>query len=102
MNQWFGPLWNADNRQKIWQVGSEWSANLQDRVMNIQGDAARTLALYDRERKEKLSPDEYAWLAERGIVLHTEGEVSRIDPIEKREPKAAAAVPLAVETSQPS
>ena len=42
------------------------------------------------------------WLAERGIVLHTEGEVNRIDPIEKREPKAAAAVPLAVETSQPS
>jgi hypothetical protein len=68
MNQWFGPLWNADNRHKIWQVGSEWSANLQDRVMNIQGDAARTLALYDRERKEKLSPDEYAWLAERGLI----------------------------------
>ena len=68
MNQWFGPLWNADNRHKIWQVGSEWSANLQDRVMNIQGDAARTLALYDREKKEKLSPDEYAWLAERGLI----------------------------------
>lgn len=72
MNHWFGPCWNADEKHILWQIGSEWSEDLQDRAMSIQGDASRTLALYAREQKEKLSVDEYAWLAERGLIRLTD------------------------------
>ena len=74
MQYWFGPCWNTDGKRILWQVGSEWSDNLQDRAMSYQGDASRILALYDREQREKLSVDEYAWLAQMGqIVLNSEG-----------------------------
>ena len=43
-----------------------------------------------------------AWLAERGIILHTEGETQYIEPLVKKEPVPAAITPSAVETSQPS
>ena len=72
MNQWFGPCWNGNGKHMLWQVGSEWSENLQDRAMSIQDDASKILALYAREQKEKLSVDEYAWLAERGLVRITD------------------------------
>ena len=72
MNQWFGPCWNGNGKQMLWQVGSEWSENLQDRAMSIQDDSSKILALYAREQKEKLSVDEYAWLAERGLVRITD------------------------------
>ncbi|MBR5701324.1 MAG: ABC transporter permease, partial [Oscillospiraceae bacterium] len=42
-----------------------------------------------------------AWLAKKGIVLHTEGEICLGEPGEKRKPVLSAAVPLMVETSQP-
>ena len=71
MNQWFGPCWNGNGKQMLWQVGSEWSENLQDRAMSIQDDSSKILALYAREQKEKLSVDEYAWLAERGLIRMT-------------------------------
>ncbi len=72
MNHWFGPCWNADEKHILWQIGSEWSEDLQDRALSIQGDASRTLALYAREQREKLSVDEYAWLAERGLIRLTD------------------------------
>ena len=73
MNGWFGPCWNGDGKHILWQVGSEWSDNLQERAMNYQEDAAKILALYEREQQEKLSVDEYAWLAQMGqIVLDSE------------------------------
>ena len=72
MNQWFGPCWNGNGKHMLWQVGSEWSENLQDRAMSIQDDSSKILALYAREQKEKLSVDEYAWLAERGLVRITD------------------------------
>lgn len=72
MNHWFGPCWNASEKYTLWQVGSQWSEHLSERAMSIQGDAAKTLALYEREQKEKLSVDEYAWLAERGLIRLTD------------------------------
>ena len=74
MQQWFGPCWNADGKHVLWQVGSEWSDSLQDRAMTYQGEASRILALYDREQREKLSVDEYAWLAQMGLItLNSDG-----------------------------
>ena len=74
MNGWFGPCWNGNGKHILWQVGSEWSENLQDRAMTYQDETSRMLALYDREQREKLSVDEYAWLAERGqITMNADG-----------------------------
>lgn len=74
MKNWFGPCWNTDGKRILWQVGSEWSEELYLRAMSYQADAGRILALYDRELREKLSVDEYAWLARMGqITLNDEG-----------------------------
>ena len=87
MNHWFGPCWNANEKYMLWQVGSEWSENLQDRAMSIQADSSRTLSLYAREQQEKLSVDEYAWLAERGLIrMNSEGRAEwQILVLETRE-----------------
>ena len=87
MNHWFGPCWNANEKYMLWQLGSEWSENLQDRAMSIQADSSRILALYAREQQEKLSVDEYAWLAERGLIrMNSEGRAEwQILVLETRE-----------------
>ena len=73
MQDWFGPCWNGDGKHILWQVGSEWSENLRERAVSYQGEEGRILALYEREQREKLSVDEYAWLAQMGqIVLDNE------------------------------
>ena len=87
MKNWFGPCWNANEKYMLWQVGSQWSENLQDRAMSIQADSSRILALYAREQQEKLSVDEYAWLAERGLIrMNSEGRAEwQILVLENRE-----------------
>ncbi len=69
MNQWFGPCWNGNGKHILWQVGSEWSENLRERIVSYEGEENRILALYEREQEEKLSLDDYAWLAERGQIV---------------------------------
>jgi len=69
MKNWCGPMWNSDGKNILWQIDSEWS----DRGEGQNGflystDAKRVLALYEREKHELLSRDEYAWLAERGYI----------------------------------
>jgi len=69
MKNWCGPMWVSDDNNVLWQIDSEWS----DRGEAKNGflyssDAKRVLALYEREKREALSRDEYAWLAERGYV----------------------------------
>ncbi len=71
MNGWCGPMWSANgpDGRMMWQVDSEWSdRNEEGRMMHVSEDALRVLALYEREGKERLSRDEYAWLAEQGYV----------------------------------
>ena len=71
MKGWCGPMWSADGPggRMLWQVDSEWSDRKEEgRLMHVSEDALRVIALYDRERKERLSRDEYAWLAEQGCV----------------------------------
>ena len=43
-----------------------------------------------------------AWLTERGLVLHTEGETRLAEPGERKTPVLTAATPISVETSQPA
>ena len=73
MKNWFGPCWNTDGKHILWQVGSEWSEELHLRAMSYQAESERILSLYDREQREKLSVDEYAWLAQMGQITLSSG-----------------------------
>lgn len=71
LNGWCGPMWvgNGPDGRMFWQVDSEWSdRNEEGRVGHVHEIGMRTIALYEREVQERLSRDEYAWLAEQGYV----------------------------------
>ena len=69
MNNWSGPMWNwkEDSGHILWQIDSEWS-DRETPGVRYSEKARRVLSLYAREAKERLSKDEYAWLAEQGYV----------------------------------
>ncbi len=73
MRNWCGPMWNMIGKTMLWQLDSEWSGREEGRGILIAEESARTISLYEREKGEQLSRDEYAWLAERGYVK-TNGE----------------------------
>ena len=68
MKNWCGPMWNGNGEHILWQIDSEWSEQRAVNRISYSEDAGRVLSLYSREQKERLSRDEYAWLAERGYV----------------------------------
>ncbi len=69
MRNWCGPMWNANEKYTLWQVGSEWSDFYKHHeFLTYPDDSTKILALYDRAQRETLSRDEYAWLAEQGII----------------------------------
>lgn len=73
MKNWCGPMWNANGRHILWQIISEWSARIDGLRPEYSENAKRILSLYERELENRLSKDEYAWLAERGY-LKTNGD----------------------------
>ncbi len=68
MKNWCGPMWNGNGEHILWQIDSEWSDRGEHYGFRYQEDAKRVLSLYKRELEERLSKDEYAWLAERGFI----------------------------------
>ena len=68
MKNWCGPMWNSNGEHILWQIDSEWSDRGEHYGFQYQEDAKRVLSLYKRELEERLSKDEYAWLAERGFI----------------------------------
>ena len=68
MKKWSGPMWNGNDKHIFWQIVSEWSDRDELRTNRYSEDAIRILSLYEREREERLSKDEYAWLAEQGYI----------------------------------
>lgn len=68
MKNWCGPMWNGSDKQILWQFDSEWSDRKGQYGFQYVEDARRVLSLYARESGERLSKDEYAWLAERGLI----------------------------------
>lgn len=68
MRHWSGPIWNGDGEHIIWQINSEWSDRDSGNVLRFSEDAKSVLSLYEREFDDRLSKDEYAWLAERGYI----------------------------------
>ena len=62
-------MWNGDNKHIFWQIDSEWSDHKNSNKLIYTDEVKRILSLYDRELLgERLSKDEYAWLAERGFI----------------------------------
>ena len=69
MRNWCGPMWNANGKYTLWQVGSDWSDFYKHHeFMTYPDESMRIIALYERAQRETLSRDEYAWLAERGVI----------------------------------
>lgn len=68
MKKWDGPMWNEFNGRILWRIDSEWSDRGRIKGQQYRHDSLRVLSLYDREQEERLSRDEYTWLAERGYV----------------------------------
>ena len=61
-------MWNGNGEKVFWQIDSEWSDRGKYHFYQFSGDSARVLSLYDREREDRLSKEEYTWLCERGYV----------------------------------
>lgn len=68
MKNWRGPMWNGNGEHILWQIDSERSDRGDRHDLQYSEDARRILSLYEREFEDRLSKDEYAWLAERGCV----------------------------------
>lgn len=68
MKNWCGPMWNGNGENILWQIDSEWSDRENRHELQYSEDAKRVLSLYEREAEDRLSKDEYAWLAERGFI----------------------------------
>lgn len=68
MKNWCGPMWYGSGKHILWQIDSEWSDRSSDHRLRYTEYAGRILSLYTRAFEERLSKDEYAWLAEQGAV----------------------------------
>ena len=75
MENWCGPMWNANDRQMMWQIDSEWSDRVKAGERNVALEHSKVLELYNLEASGELSKLEYAWLAERGYVKTNGGSV---------------------------
>lgn len=66
MKNWCGPMRNESGKHILWQIDSEWSDRGEHHDLLYSEEAKRILSLYERDLEDRLSKDEYAWLAERG------------------------------------
>lgn len=66
MLQFCGSCWNRNEDYTLWQIDSEWtSQRINDGYIDKAG---RILSLLSRKEDDLLSKDEYAFLAENGII----------------------------------
>ena len=69
MKNWCGPMWNEYGGKVLWQIDSEWSNRGDYKGYFVYADdAKRVLSLYDHERENLLTKEDYAWLSERGYI----------------------------------
>ncbi len=84
MTRWCGPMWNAAGGYMLWQVDSEWSAPRASD--HYQEEAQRVLSLLPRLLGGgALSPEEGAFLGERGILRRGGKDVSGLQAVWIRE-----------------
>ncbi len=69
MKNWCGPMWNASDEIMHWQIDSEWTSRERAPLdKRYEKEIGRVIELYKREKHERLSRDEYAYLAELGYI----------------------------------
>lgn len=78
---WCGPMWSGNGRHILWQIDSEWSDRGESQGFQDAEEVKRILSLYEREHTERLSRDEYAWLAERGCVKTNGDDEGNFQPV---------------------
>lgn len=81
MKNWCGPMWNGDGKNTVWQIVTEWSDDIDrsELMMRYAENCQRILALYERSKTERLSKEEYAWLAEKGLLRVGAGSEEKVD-----------------------
>lgn len=68
MMKWCGPMWNGNENILLWQINSEWSArdlSFDDYSKTIERDLK---LLHRFTLGEKLSVDEYTFMAQKGYI----------------------------------
>ena len=76
MNNWCGPMWNSFDKNVLWQIISEWSGNSASVGFTYPEESKRVLSLFScLNEGGVLSKEDYAWLAERGLIKFCENDV---------------------------
>ncbi len=68
MKDWFGPMWNGNETQMVWQIDTPWTDREKPLERNIPEEHGKVMNLYNYEKKGSLTWADYAWLAERGYM----------------------------------
>ncbi len=66
-SDWCGICWNESDNLTLWQLDTNWSEHRVNDSYHY--DSMRVISLLKREYEDgKLSPDEYAFLSQRGLI----------------------------------
>ena len=69
MKNWCGPMWSSFDKNVLWRISSEWSGFNASAGMTFSEESKRVLSLFScLNEGDVLSKEDFAWLAERGLV----------------------------------
>ncbi len=68
MNNWYGPMWNGNGEEILWQIDSPWSDRPSPNERDVHEEALKVMSLRRLEQDTMLSKLDYAWLAECGYI----------------------------------
>ncbi|PKM62604.1 MAG: hypothetical protein CVU97_04420 [Firmicutes bacterium HGW-Firmicutes-21] len=69
LKKWCGPMWNATEKLTLWQIDSEWSEENRTDLDTYQRFIKRDMKLLENFTEgNRLSEDEYAFLAQKGYI----------------------------------
>ncbi|MBQ3012631.1 MAG: sigma-70 family RNA polymerase sigma factor [Clostridia bacterium] len=68
MRDWCGPYDAMNGDHILWKIDTEWSGRRISVNRNEFEASARVISLYEHEKENLLSKEDYAWLSERGYI----------------------------------
>ena len=68
MRDWCGPYDSMNGDHILWKIDTEWSGRRISVNRNEFEASARVISLYEHEKENLLSKEDYAWLSERGYI----------------------------------
>ena len=68
MRDWCGPYYDTNADYTLWKVDTEWSGRRIGVNQYEHEVTERVLSLYEHEKENLLSKEDYAWLSERGYI----------------------------------